>query len=91
MTVATLALGALLLGGLMTPLAALIVALGGIAISFSVVPLPDQDFFSGNLAIINLIVLALALAALGPGAFSLDAWMFGRREITIPPSSEQGP
>ena len=88
-TVATLVLGVLLLGGLLTPVVALLVAAGGIALSFSAIPLPNQNFFSGNLAIINLIVLALALAALGPGAFSLDARMFGRREIRIPPSSEK--
>jgi uncharacterized membrane protein YphA (DoxX/SURF4 family) len=27
---------------------------------------------------------ALALAMLGPGALSIDAWLFGRREIVIP-------
>jgi len=27
---------------------------------------------------------ALALAMLGPGAHSIDAWLFGRREIVIP-------
>jgi uncharacterized membrane protein YphA (DoxX/SURF4 family) len=26
----------------------------------------------------------LALAMLGPGALSIDAWLFGRREIVIP-------
>lgn len=88
-TVSTFALGILLLGGLMTPFAALIVALGGLALSLSVIPVPSRDLLSGNLSAINLIVLALALAALGPGAFSLDSRMFGRREIAIPPSSDK--
>jgi len=88
-TVVTFVLGVLLVGGLLTPIVALLVAAGGFALSIFAIPLPNQNFFSGNLAIINLIVLAVAVAALGPGAFSLDARMFGRREIKIPPSSEK--
>jgi len=30
--------------------------------------------------------MAAAIVLLGPGAFSLDARLFGRREIIIPPS-----
>jgi uncharacterized membrane protein YphA (DoxX/SURF4 family) len=29
--------------------------------------------------------LALGVALIGPGAYSVDAWLFGRREISIPP------
>ena len=79
--------GAFLLAGLMTPLVAVLVAISGICIAFSWIPLPSQDLFDGYPAIINLIVLSVAIALLGPGAFSLDARMFGRREITIPSSS----
>ena len=32
----------------------------------------------------NLAAISAALALLGPGAFSLDARLFGRREIIIP-------
>ena len=32
-------------------------------------------------------VIAVAVICLGPGALSLDARLFGRREIVIPPSS----
>lgn len=79
--------GAFLLAGLMTPLVAVLAAVGGIGIALSWVPLPGQDLFDSYLAIINLIVLSIAIALLGPGAFSLDARMFGRREIPIPSSS----
>ena len=33
---------------------------------------------------ISAILNAVALAFLGPGAYSLDAWRFGRRVVTIP-------
>jgi uncharacterized membrane protein YphA (DoxX/SURF4 family) len=32
-----------------------------------------------------LISVLVALAALGPGAFSVDGWLFGRKKITIGP------
>jgi uncharacterized membrane protein YphA (DoxX/SURF4 family) len=35
-------------------------------------------------AAFNLAAIAAALVLLGPGAFSLDARLFGRREIIIP-------
>lgn len=35
------------------------------------------------------IVIAAAVACLGPGVFSLDSCLFGRREIVIPKSSHR--
>jgi hypothetical protein len=42
-----------------------------------------------SVAVFNLdiVVLSTAIALLGPGAFSIDARMFGRREILIPNAS----
>ena len=34
--------------------------------------------------LLEVAVVAAALILLGPGAFSIDARLFGRREITIP-------
>ena len=68
--------GAFLLAGLMTPFVAVLVAAGGIGIALTGV-------FDSYVLITNQIVLSIALALLGPGAFSVDARMFGRREITI--------
>ena len=76
-----------LLAGLMTPLVSFLVAAGGIGIAISLIPMPTKNFFNSYTAIIDLIGLAVAIALLGPGAFSLDARMFGRREITIPSNS----
>jgi len=39
---------------------------------------------SGVIIEIYAIILSAAVALLGPGAFSLDARLFGRREIVIP-------
>ena len=82
----TFAGGAFLLIGLMTPFMAVLVAAGGVAAVLSWIPLPGHALSYGYPAILNLIVLSIAIALLGPGAFSLDARMFGRREITIPSS-----
>jgi len=69
--------------GFMTPLMSSILILGTLAIGLSWLPKPIQDLLSTHFSILNLIVVAAALGALGPGAFSLDARMFGRREIRI--------
>jgi uncharacterized membrane protein YphA (DoxX/SURF4 family) len=56
------------------------ILLNGCAQSLTIVK-PSIEF-----SIVNLIVMAIVIAVLGPGAFSLDSRMFGRREIVIPPS-----
>ena len=62
-----------LLVGFMTPLVAIVVTLGAVALALS-----------GLFHSIDVVVLATAIALLGPGAISLDARMFGRREILLP-------
>lgn len=60
---------ALLLLGLMTPVVALVIGLSSLAANYNV---------------IEMIALTTAIGLLGPGAFSIDARMFGRREVLIP-------
>ena len=51
-------------------------ATGAGAVAFAI-------FFDSSYTIVVLITLAAAIALLGPGAFSVDARLFGRREIRI--------
>lgn len=69
--------GALLLCGFVTPLAAAVICLDASRVAISTArwtPLP-------------VIFVAAAIFLLGPGSISIDARLFGRREIVIPPSS----
>ena len=65
--------GVLLLMGLYTPLAGAVAAIAEAWIAFS---------HPGNLlAPIGLICISLSLAMIGPGAWSADARLFGRKQI----------
>ncbi len=64
-----IACAALLAAGLLTPVAG---ALGMLAVVFA-----DGPSYA------YLIVVAVAVVLLGPGAYSVDARLFGRREIVI--------
>ena len=46
--------------------------------------MPEANNHIGALTAFNLAAISAALVLLGPGAFSLDARLFGRREIIIP-------
>jgi len=76
--------GGLLVLGFLTPFAAVVLGLGGVAVLLSWLPGGADELTAVGLSI--LFVTATASAALlGPGAYSLDARLFGRREVIIPP------
>ncbi len=79
--------GAFLLVGLMTPLAAFVVFLISVGTATSIIPSVNYYPLLTSLSAIYVIVISAAVILLGPGAISLDARMFGRREITIPAKS----
>jgi len=90
----TLAAGALavasgfcLVSGFLTPIAGVLVVIVSLGFAFTSFAVPDPDLFDGKLVIVNVVIISIAIALLGPGAFSLDARMFGRREIPIPHAS----
>ena len=67
--------GVLLLLGLYTPLAGVVAA---IAEAWIVFTHPGNPW-----APIGLIFLGLSLAMIGPGAWSIDARLFGRKQISL--------
>jgi|KBSMisStaDraftv2_1062788.scaffolds.fasta_scaffold104783_2 putative oxidoreductase len=71
--------------GLLTPLAGLFVGLCVSGIALSWIPVPPFPLLDSKLADSGMIIIAVAIALLGPGAFSFDGYLFGRREIVIPP------
>jgi uncharacterized membrane protein YphA (DoxX/SURF4 family) len=81
----TLAAGGLLLIGFLTPIAVGLTLLHAAAVALSLVPAPMPNLFESKLSLILGLTILLSIGGLGPGAFSLDARVFGRREIIIPP------
>lgn len=76
--------------GLMMPLVSITLAaceLFAAVVRLALVnPLSGSRF--GWIALLILSSIALALAFLGPGAYSIDALLFGRRRIIIPTSKK---
>ena len=81
----SVAIGASLLLGIFTPIGSGLIALGSVGIALSWLPSTCPGAFHINLSTFYIVVMAAAIIFLGPGAFSLDSRLFGRREIQIPP------
>ena len=75
--------GAALLIGFLTPAFSILFGLG-VIFSLSIVSTPNCNHLWCKLPGIYAVVISVALAMFGAGAFSLDARLFGRREIIIP-------
>jgi uncharacterized membrane protein YphA (DoxX/SURF4 family) len=80
----TVASGASILIGYLTPFAASLAGLVSISSIFSWFPAPTPDLFEARQTALLATVIVAALVCLGSGAFSFDARRFGRREIVIP-------
>ena len=70
-----IAAGALLIAGLWTPIAALVSALVGLWNTYVQ--------FGDPWASVLLITIGISLAMVGPGAWSLDGWLFGWKRIDV--------
>ncbi len=75
--------GAGLVAGFLTPAAAAGVSLSALAIAAASAPAAGASVSAHWQGPWFVATDALALAMLGPGALSIDAWLFGRREIVI--------
>jgi uncharacterized membrane protein YphA (DoxX/SURF4 family) len=84
-----LAAGGLLLIGFATPIAAAIVAAGTVGVGLSILPAATPTLFDSRIPFIFGLTILVTIIGLGPGAFSIDARVFGRREIIIPPRAPQ--
>ena len=73
--------GASLLAGFLTPLAAALA--GSCTACLGLSWLPPPTLLADDLTIVFVVIVASAIALLGPGAYSLDSYLFGRREIMI--------
>jgi hypothetical protein len=75
-----IATGLAFLAGALTPAAAGLAAALVAALVFGTAPAP---------ASVLLLAMVAALGLLGPGAYSVDARLFGRREIEVPRSERR--
>lgn len=82
-----LLVGGLLLIGSLSRWAAVIAATTSLLSVFSWFPGPRVGLFETPITTMMAAVIATALVCLGPGAFSVDARLFGRREVIIPKTS----
>jgi uncharacterized membrane protein YphA (DoxX/SURF4 family) len=73
--------------GFLTPLAGSISALASIAIRLRH---PEWSTSMAGLLGVSPLVIVIAITLLGPGAFSLDAYFFGRRKIIVPRATHLG-
>jgi uncharacterized membrane protein YphA (DoxX/SURF4 family) len=76
--------GGLLLAGFFTPFTALVLGLNLIGLAVAAIPAPTPNLFDSQPALIFGLTMIVALIGVGPGRYSVDARVFGRREIIIP-------
>jgi uncharacterized membrane protein YphA (DoxX/SURF4 family) len=79
--------GAALLLGCLTPLAGFVSGLCFGAILLGLLPQHIGGLADSRSAVIRIVIISVSIMLLGPGGFSLDAYLFGRREIVFPPAS----
>ena len=77
--------GVALVIGFLTPFASLGIGLCVLGMAFSWFQSTPLIPSGARLITLVIVITAVALALLGPGAFSMDGYLFGRREIVIPP------
>jgi uncharacterized membrane protein YphA (DoxX/SURF4 family) len=69
--------------GLVTPIVTVLLCLGGIVVTIDSGMAGYIPLFESWIARLEFILMSAALICLGPGAFSWDARLYGRREIEV--------
>lgn len=82
--VVAIANGCALVTGTLTPAAGIVAAVLSLARQFEPVLAPGVSGLVSGQALGLLAVMGVTVALLGPGAYSVDARLFGRREIVVP-------
>jgi hypothetical protein len=82
--VAALALGGLFAVGLLTPVVAIFGMVGGLLVALSVIPACASTLSQSSYALLLVATTLMEVLLGGPGAYSIDARLFGPREIIIP-------
>ena len=80
----SICLSLVLVIGFLTPVVGSIATLCYLIYGFELFVSTDTSRYAGALTALQLTVMSLILVLLGPGAYSVDARLFGRREIIIP-------
>jgi uncharacterized membrane protein YphA (DoxX/SURF4 family) len=75
--------GLALIAGFMTPIASVLLSAGGLLLMVDSSVPGHLLLFESGMARLEFIVMSAALISLGPGALSLDARLYGRREIEV--------
>jgi uncharacterized membrane protein YphA (DoxX/SURF4 family) len=87
--ITAIASGAMLVFGFLTPFVGLLVGVGAVALLLSLLPVCTPNVFDSKPALIFALTMLFTVVGAGPGRYSVDARMFGRREIIIPPRGFQ--
>jgi uncharacterized membrane protein YphA (DoxX/SURF4 family) len=77
-------LGFLLTLGFLTPVAGSLGMIGELMIWLTIIPGCSSSLNNSHYSLFLMGVLILEVLLVGPGAYSIDARIFGRREIVIP-------
>jgi uncharacterized membrane protein YphA (DoxX/SURF4 family) len=78
-----LVIGLALIVGLMTPIASVLLSAGGLLLMADSSITGHLLLFESGMARLEFIAMSAALISLGPGALSVDARLYGRREIEV--------
>jgi uncharacterized membrane protein YphA (DoxX/SURF4 family) len=75
--------GIALIIGFMTPIVSVLLCAGALLLTLNGSAAGHLPLFDSGMARLEFVAMSAALVCLGPGALSLDARLYGRREIEV--------